>query len=126
LADNLLVNDISERVEQSRYFPILLRTGRLCAFLRGRLSSWLHSTILDAILHQFLSCHCDEPRAMVVMRNRLFGRGVDLFASFVNGCRSLVLGDVEGADHFLSAFRRAWIARGGKHGFAISAVGGSI
>jgi hypothetical protein len=47
----------------------------------------------------------DGRRAMVVVRNRLFGRGDDLFDSFVNGCRSLVLGDVECSYDLLLAFR---------------------
>jgi hypothetical protein len=61
---------------------------------------------LDAILHQFLSCHCDGPlHNPLILRNRLPTHGLDLFGSFVNGRRSLVLGDVERSYDFLLSFR---------------------
>jgi hypothetical protein len=107
LTDNLLVSDVRERVEQSRFFLNLLRAGMVCNFPHNCLSSSLHNRILDAILHHFLSCHCDGPlHNPLILRNRLPTHGLDLFGSFVNGRRSLVLGDVERSYDFLLAFRR--------------------
>jgi hypothetical protein len=72
LANNLLVNNIRKPVEQSRYFPDFLRAGTPCGFLSGGISSWLHGTILNAMLHQFLPCHCDDVRAVTMFAVDVF------------------------------------------------------